>query len=122
MPGERPWLLRAAGLHKQPRLQLEHVYKIHDSPGEPAGSPLTTTMAATEVVVEIGGIAVLLRATDERLAPLLESRFGTFAGSGRAPQFLFDISVTDHSAFADPDADVAVDALSLLYRLAKGVQ
>ncbi len=80
---------------------------------------MNSTMAA-EVVVEIGGIAVLLRSEDARLIPLLESRFGTFAGSGREPGYEFEITVIDGAALADPDADVSVTAEGSLWRMERG--
>ncbi len=84
------------------------------------GEHVGTIMAAAEVVVEIGGIAVLLRAADERLMPLLQSRFGTFAGSGRSPDFFFDIEVIDGSALSDPDADVSVTASGSRWLMERG--
>lgn len=77
-------------------------------------------MAAAETVVEIGGIAVLLRSADVRLVPLLESRFGTFAGSGRDPGFVFDITVVEGSALTDPDADVNVSAQGSRWLMERG--
>ena len=71
-------------------------------------------------MVEIGGIPVLLRAPDPRLVTILAGRFGTFAGSGRNPEFTFDITVIENSALTDPDADVSVEVQGEHWMMQRG--
>jgi hypothetical protein len=59
------------------------------------------------VVVEVGGVAVLLRTDEPALIDVLESRFGRFLKPSAAPLFQFDITVVPDGTF-DGDADLQV--------------
>lgn len=60
-----------------------------------------------DVIVEIGGVSVLLRTIDPALVGVLEQRFHRFLNPGADPQFAFDVTVVP-PGYLNPDADLQV--------------
>jgi hypothetical protein len=59
------------------------------------------------VIVEVGGVPVLLTTQDESLLKVLEGRFGKFLNPSAEPLFQFDITLVAEGTF-DADADLQV--------------
>jgi hypothetical protein len=59
------------------------------------------------VIVEVGGVPVLLGTQDEPLIEVLERRFGKFLNPSAEPLFQFDITLVPDGTF-DADADLQV--------------
>ncbi len=62
-----------------------------------------------DVTVEVGGIAVALRTSNQSLVRLLEQRFRRFLNPAAEPAFQFDITVIPQREY-DEDADLTVEA------------
>ena len=76
---------------------------------------MTTTLAAAEkksVSVEIGGMAIALRADDASFQRLIENRYAGFIGTSPRSHFEFDIDLYEPSgpAPADDELEVKIEA------------
>jgi hypothetical protein len=60
------------------------------------------------VAVEIGGMPILLRSTDDSFRKMLQDRYAGFVSSSRTPQFEFDVNLREPAGALGPDADVRV--------------
>lgn len=62
---------------------------------------------ASRVIVDVGGVPVLLNATDPSLVRVLERRFHRFLNPSATPSFEFDVTVIDRTRF-DPEVELRV--------------
>jgi len=60
------------------------------------------------VVVEIGGMPILLRTGDESFRRILQDRYSGFTSLNSVPEIDFEISVHDPATELDPDCDLEV--------------
>jgi hypothetical protein len=68
---------------------------------------LTTTLARTEITIEIGGVPVCVHATDTSFLEMLEKRYAGFVTWEGPAEFDFDIELAEPVA-VDADADLRV--------------
>lgn len=68
---------------------------------------LTTTLARTEITIEIGGVPVRVHSTDASFLEMLERRYAGFVTWGGPAEFDFDVELAEPVA-ADADVDIRV--------------
>jgi hypothetical protein len=68
---------------------------------------LTTTLAHTEITIEIGGVPLRVHATDASFLEMLGRRYAGFVTGGGRAEFDFDVELAEPVA-ADADADLRV--------------
>jgi hypothetical protein len=71
------------------------------------------------VIVDVGGVAVLLSTTDPALVRVLEQRFRRFLNPSATPSFEFDITVVDHGG-VDQDAELRVHGCGSRWTMERG--
>ena len=80
---------------------------------------LTVTLAHAEIIIDIGGAPVRVRATDTSFIEMLEKRYAGFVTSGGRADFAFDVELAEPVA-ADADAELRVTLDSGRWRLERG--
>jgi len=73
-----------------------------------------------EIMLEIGGMPILLHMRDASFRQLLATRYAGFVGSPSAPKFEFDVELTAPHLAEDQDEDVRVQVQDGEWRLRRG--
>jgi hypothetical protein len=68
---------------------------------------LTTEVERLGLVIEVGGVAVRVNATDPRFLSMLQERYAGFVSESEYPEIEFDVDLIP-PGFADPNAEVRV--------------
>jgi hypothetical protein len=61
---------------------------------------------SSEIIIEIGAIAILIETADAAFRELLASRYAGFINAGAAPAYHFEVHIADPVAVSDQDARV----------------
>lgn len=82
--------------------------------------PGTEFNPSTGVVVEIGGLPILLRSESAHFLQMLQQRYRGFIAPSSSPHFEFDINLREAGLTTDPDADVQLQRQDDHWLLTRG--